>query len=246
MEKSLYDDHIKLPESHWWFRGRASVVNALLTKYLKKNFRTNSIVDVGSGGGSMVEVLKPLAEKITLLEPDEESTKFLAQKFSDANITVVQSYFENWQSVEKPDIVSLFDVLEHIENDKKTLSDIYVRLHGGGYLILTVPAFMFLWSKHDDDNFHKRRYTKKALLGKVREAGFEVVGATYFNLFLMPMVLIMRKLERFRRKNTTDFAVGKEGIIGKILYLIFSSERFFLRYLSFPLGVSIFCIAKKK
>lgn len=144
------------------------------------------------------------------------------------------------------DLVTLFDVLEHFEDDGAALA-IYERLNSGGYVVLTVPAFRFLWSEHDDLAHHQRRYTKRELQDTLEKAGFRIVRLSYFNFFLFPVVAVARLAKKFLGINTgaTDFFMPSAPI-NSLLASLFSAERYFLRYINFPFGVSIIAIAQKE
>ena len=85
---------------------------------------------------------------------------------------------------EKASLICMLDVLEHIEEDIKSLQKINELLFDGGKLLITVPAYNFLWNNHDEQCHHKRRYTRKELKVKAKNAGFKIIYSTYFNTFL--------------------------------------------------------------
>ena len=153
------------------------------------------------------------------------------------------------------DVTALFDVLEHIEDDKKSLELLYDKTKKNGYLILTVPAFPILWSSHDEQHHHKRRYKRTELINKVELAGFNLVYASYYSFWLFPIILSVRLIsklfESFRKSaskenKTLDIKTPSKFING-MLTKIFSSEAILLeKRKKLPFGSSIILIAQKQ
>jgi SAM-dependent methyltransferase len=242
MDRSLYHAHQDSDRSHWWFKGRERILSDVFGRLrfpLRKRF-----LDIGSGGGGLLEVLLRHASTVTAVEGDAESLARIREKYGD-RVTTIQSYAEGLQ-VEPGsyDVVTLFDVLEHIEDDQATLQKIYDRLPEGGVFVCTVPACPSLWSRHDELNHHFRRYTRTELAKKVRQAGFDIQKVTYFNSFLFAPTFLVRWTSRLLKKEGTDFEKGS-GALNGVLASLFGAERFFLRYLRFPIGVSLLLVAQK-
>ena len=144
------------------------------------------------------------------------------------------------------DTICLFDVLEHIEDDLSSLNTIYDSLNEDGKIILTVPAYMFLWSELDVVNQHRRRYTKKQINRILMDSGYEISYSTYFNSFLLPIITFIRFARKIISKNEAQNDLKKEkDIINILLGKIFSMESFILPKVTFPFGVSIFAVGKK-
>jgi len=136
-------------------------------------------------------------------------------------------------------------VVEHLDNDLDGLKEMRRVLRKDGRALMFVPAFMFLWGVQDDISNHRRRYTIAGLKQVVTAAGFEVERATYVNIsFFAPILigrLLMRAL-RLRPESENNITIGfLNGVLGKL----FGAERLALRYLNFPLGVSIICVARR-
>jgi hypothetical protein len=133
-------------------------------------------------------------------------------------------------------------VLEHIEDDKKALSKMATLVKDGGFLVLTVPAYKFLWNRHDDINHHYRRYSKKELIKKIPD-NLLIKKASYFNTFLFPMAIIDKLV---LAKNKKSYGLDPNMMVNSVLYRIFSAEKTVLRFLNLPFGVSILLIAEKR
>jgi SAM-dependent methyltransferase len=145
-------------------------------------------------------------------------------------------------------LVTMFDTLEHIEDDLGTLKKVNDVLLPKGYIICTIPAFQFLWSHHDIMNQHKRRYTKKSFEEKVIKAGFKTIRISYFNTILfLPAVLVRfyREWLSPHKLEHSDVGITKNRAINALLSRIFALERFLLRSINLPFGLSIIYVGEK-
>ena len=133
----------------------------------------------------------------------------------------------------------MFDVLEHIEMDIASLAAIKDLLSKDGKLIITVPAYQWLWSIHDEHLHHQRRYTISRLRHDAKAAGWTMTYASYFNAILFPLIALIRVKNKITKN--MDF-VGTEMMhigVNKILTYVFGFESLILRWIKVPFGVSI-------
>ena len=145
------------------------------------------------------------------------------------------------------DLIVASDVIEHIENDDEILNFLSKILNPTGYILITVPAYNFLYNERDKFLGHFRRYNKKTLNFKV-DKYFNTIKSSYYNFFLFFLSLsLFVFLKWFKIKslitspeNTPNF------LINNFFYRILASEKFFLRYLNFPFGSSVIHLARKK
>ena len=147
------------------------------------------------------------------------------------------------------DLVTAFDVLEHIDDDVKAFQEIYRITKKNGLIITSVPAFNYLWSDHDEINHHFRRYTKKSFNILSDNLKLEQIYCSYFNFYLFPLISVIRILSRIKKKKTikSDFENFNASSFDKILYKIFSSETLFIKNgISLPFGVSLLTSYIKK
>jgi SAM-dependent methyltransferase len=163
---------------------------------------------------------------------------------------------EGFSAAEPYDVVTLFDVLEHVPDEAGFLAWIHGLLRPGGSLVVTVPAFSWLWSRHDELNHHQRRYTRRQLVAALHRARFEVTLASYFNFWLFPAAVAVRLLDGGgRRAGSTaprDPAAEAEEILkplkigpaNGLLKAIFASEAGLVRRGDLPWGVSIGAVAR--
>lgn len=143
------------------------------------------------------------------------------------------------------DLITLLDVLEHVDDDLGTLASLASLLKPGGHLLLTVPAFPFLWSEHDVVHRHYRRYRRPELMARVEAAGLRVIHASYYNSILFPLVAVIRLAEKvFGAQGGQDLTMPPPWL-NRLLCRIFASERRWLGRIVFPFGVSIVLLARR-
>lgn len=244
MRDFLYDDFIYLEQNHWWFIGRRKIILGLIKHYNKQ--ASCLILDAGCGMGYTALALSRYG-KVSAFDPSEAAVKFARQRgvesVKQGSINAIPYPTEAF------DVVTTLDVLEHVEDDQSAIFELHRVLIKEGILVITVPAFKFLWSPHDEVNLHKRRYTSQELREKVESTGLKILKLSYFNSILFPAVLFMRVFRKaFPAKSEegrSDFAIFNQGFINIMLQKILSAEAKWLTHLDFPFGVSLLCVAKK-
>ena len=125
------------------------------------------------------------------------------------------------------DLVTLLDVIEHIEDDDAALSEARRVLRPGGLALLTVPAYTWMWGRQDEISHHMRRYTRPRLNATLIDSGFEVVRATYFNTLLFPPIAAIRLVRRLlpgEEPESSDFELNKPGTVNSVLVRVFGFE----------------------
>jgi hypothetical protein len=138
--------------------------------------------------------------------------------------------------------VTLLDVVEHVEDDVEFLRNVKALLATNGHVLVTVPAFQWLWSEHDVQHHHFRRYDKALIMKVLTRAGFDVEFASYWNMTLIVPAFLMRR------------GAGKAGVsafsmpawIDRIFFEWVRLETRLMPRLSLPFGTSVFVYARKK
>jgi SAM-dependent methyltransferase len=245
MEKSYAQQYALLEGRHWWFQARRLVLRDLLARLGWP--QQPRILEIGVGPGyNLLEIYPPDAW-LEGIEPDEALAALAAGR---GPVPVFQATVDRLPSAIRNgsyDGVTMFDVLEHIEDEAHALRTVCQKLRPGGRIVLSVPAYMWLWGQQDAVNQHYRRYTLRELRWKLQAANFTVERATYFNTFLFPPIAAVRLLARYGRRPDNeegDFAHARNPS-NPVLRSMFSAERVFLRYIDFPFGVSVFAAARK-
>ena len=243
MEDRLYSKMLEVENHHWWFVARREIISKVVSQIkLKKDAK---IVDMGCANGDNLKMLSQYGT-VTALESMHDA----CLKAKNRNICDV---FEDNLPNNIPhkinkdnNLIVMLDVLEHIEKDEEYLSELKNWIKDSGKLLITVPAYQFLWSKHDELHHHKRRYTSRQLKKILGNNGWEVKYISYFNFFLFPVALIERlKQKIFPSKVDTGLKMPNL-FLNNILKNIFRLEKYFIGKLSFPFGLSIILLATMK
>jgi SAM-dependent methyltransferase len=184
-------------DRHWWYRGRRVVLERVIDD-LRLPARAR-ILDAGCGSGrNMVELARHGA--VTGIELSETSVALARERGMGEVIagSVLEMPFE----ADSFDLAVSLDVIEHLQDDIGALRELRRAVTPGGALLVTVPAYQWLWSGHDEVNHHFRRYTRRSLQRAGEQAGWQQVRTTYFNSLLLPAAIMLRVLDRFSRKTT--------------------------------------------
>jgi 2-polyprenyl-3-methyl-5-hydroxy-6-metoxy-1,4-benzoquinol methylase len=244
MEKAFEQQYHELERTHWWFKGRRAYIRQLL----KKEPKDAQILDIGCSSGILIEELIEdgfNAEHIYGIDISENAIANAEENGLE------RCYLMDAQNIElnrKFDLLIASDCLEHLEKDEQALKQWFDLLNEGGKLYVFVPAYMMLWSQHDVVNMHYRRYTRKELKQKLKAVGFELQKASYWNFFLFPLVLMTRMLQRlFKPKAKAEEGDLKapSNFVNTIFLGLIQVENALLKGVSFPFGVSTFCVVKK-
>jgi len=184
-------------DRHWWYRGRRKVLDgAIAALDLPASAR---ILDAGCGSGrNMVELAR--VGTVTGVELSDTSVELARAR--NAGEVVEGSVLEMPFPDGGFDLAVSLDVIEHLEDDLTALRELRRTVAPGGALLVTVPAYQWLWSGHDEINHHHRRYTRRSLQRVAEQAGWRQVRTTYFNSLLLPAAIVLRVLDRFSRKTT--------------------------------------------
>lgn len=244
MHKDFYAEYFEVEDRHWWFLGRRRILLSLLEKYLPPAPRERQILDIGCGTGTMLQHLAKFG-RVQGADGDSEAIRFCRERGLPEvqQITLPALPF----APESYDLITLLDVLEHVDEDLATLRSIHRVLKPGGTLLLAVPAFPFLWGRQDEISLHKRRYVRDQIRTLLEQADFEIVRLSYFNTFLFPAIAAIRLLKPYRREAeplTSDFSLQIPAWANALLSRLFAAEALVLRHGSFPFGVSIFALAR--
>lgn len=242
MSPEAYLEMAEVESRHWWFSGRRAILSQLIVSLdLQPKAR---ILEIGCGTGGNLAMLSSFGE-VSAMEMDAVARSIALEKTAGRfdirpGCCPAEMPFTN----EKFDLVCLFDVLEHIDQDVKTLAAVKNLLDEGGRILVTVPANKWLWGPHDEFLHHKRRYTADELSAKIVAAGLTPVRISSFNTFLFPIAAIVRLKERLLRNTKAAGSGVPSSLVNKIFASVFGAERFFLKRANLPFGVSLLGIVK--
>lgn len=236
-----------IPTNHWWFRARNIIIAKLLNTFLI-NKKSINILDIGSGLGQLFPIWQKFG-KVYGVEKNEFFVSELRKTYPDS-IIWNSNFPDNKSKKFKYSLICMCDFLEHVQKPELVLKEIDERLENDGLLLVTVPAYSWLWSKKDNDLRHFRRYSKKQLINEVQNFNLEVLFSSYFMFLLFPFAIVIRKLINPLIKNKEseklDLEYGGMGLTNNILYHIFKLEALLLKNkISLPYGLSVLGIFKK-
>jgi len=243
MQQHTYSIMYEVEERHWWFVGRRAIIESFVAATWRQiGKRKPRILDVGCGTGANLQMLASYGAA----EGVDVSVEALEFCRARGLAKVRQGAAEALPYEDASfDLVTALDVVEHLDDDIGGLKEMQRVLRPRGRALLFVPAFMFLWGVQDDISHHRRRYTAGELQEKLRAAGLAPERITYANLtFFLPILVgrLLMRISGMRPASENNITIsGLNGVLGKI----FASERWWLRRLSFPFGVSIVCVARK-
>jgi len=238
----MYRILFKIQKEHWWFVTKKKIVLDIIDRYLNKKNHIK-ILDIGCGSGLMLNSLENLGKTFGMDMSDEAinfSKEIFNGKIEKGLLPNKIPYDENYF-----DLITALDVIEHVDQDIASLKTIHSHLVLGGRAIITVPAYMFLWSKFDEINEHKRRYTLTELNTKLVQAGFTIEKISYYNTLLFPIVFVVRMLNNILKRDGLSDVDMPSSPLNIVLKNIFGIEKFLLRFMNLPFGVSVLAFVKK-
>lgn len=244
MQQHTYAIMDRVEDSHWWFVGRRAILESFLRDIVSKLKRSGDpirILDVGCGTGANLEMLSQFgaAEGVDV---SDDALEFCRRK----GLSVQKGLAETLPYEDETfDVTTALDVVEHLDDDIAGLKEMYRVTKTGGYSLIFVPAFMWLWGVQDDISNHRIRYTKQQIVERLEQAGYKVERATYANFTFFAPILggrTLMKLTGIKPESENNITISAlNGFFGKI----FSAERYILKNFDFPFGVSIVITAKK-
>jgi SAM-dependent methyltransferase len=242
IKETPYDIELRAEGFHWWFVVRGRVLKFLLNSI--EFPRDGWALDIGCSIGSTLGILTATGIHAVGLDLSAYAISLAKRR---VNLPLINGDLKQLPiRSNSVSLIVVMDVLEHLENDLGGIHELHRVLKDRGALILTVPAFKSLWGLQDVLTGHYRRYSLKELSTKLREGGFDILRSSYFNFLLFFPILLGRRLIRLlglklRSENELNFP-----LLNFFLKTIFSIETRILKYFSFPFGVSILCVTRKR
>ena len=241
-----------IEDLHWWFASRTRALLALMDARLPDRVK---VLDIGCGAGNMFHHLSRYGS-VQGVEIDPRPVAMARRR----GYSVEQG--DASRGVAYPDasfdLVTVLDVIEHIRDDRAVLVEAARLLKPGGHLVVTVPAFMALWSANDDINAHLRRYTAAELRLKLQDAGFNILRLTYNNFFVFPLAAALILLRRRTQQapqlashhlSQDEYQVEMEPTSPVVNALLTGAgwlEAQLLPWMDLPVGTSLIALAQKQ
>jgi SAM-dependent methyltransferase len=236
MEDWVYQEEYDLEDRHWWFRSRRRIIWALLERAEVRP--SPRILDAGCGTGRNLAEFGHLgpAEGIDISRRAVEFCRGRGLKgVQEAAIEALP--FEDGCF----DLIFATDVIEHVPDDSPALAELNRVAAPDASLIVTVPAYNWLWSQHDRSWHHYRRYTRPVLRDHVAAHGWEPVVGTYFYSTMLPPVALVRVLQRLRsgENGKSDLHRSPPALDRWLELPVRAEARLIERGVSLPAGVSL-------
>ena len=256
MQTAEFEKMRALGGTHWWFLGRKHLLRALLRSSIESDGAPSSgrdfkslpndgiplILDAGCGTGVAEDILSDLGHVVGIdIAPKALAGRSPTCPESLCVASVNAAPFPD----ETFDLVVALDIIEHIEDDGAVLRELYRICRPGGRLMITVPAYQWLHSAHDEALGHYRRYSARRIRRLMRDAGFRLGKLSYCVTAPFPAAVAFRLLRRLlgNREGSDLFEVPRA--LNSILTGIMRVEAAFLRRMNLPFGLSIVAIGEK-
>lgn len=245
MECAEYEKMFALEGNYWWFVGRRDILSGLLGTASAARGRPE-ILEVGCGTGGNLEMLEKFGWTVGMDLP--AALKWTARrKFGRLVASRAEALACRDNAV---DLVVCLDVLEHLGDDVAAAREMFRACRQGGHLLLTVPAYRFLWSEHDEALGHRRRYSRKELGRVVVEAGFKPLRLCHAITFLFLPIVVFRLgqelMARVRPRARPAVAyIQVPRFLSALFVSLLRVEAWLLKRFDLPFGVSLVCLAQK-
>lgn len=247
MEAIALQTYAKLESSYWWWVGRRAIIASVMRRHFGGR-NDLEILDWGCGPGGNFPVLTPYG-KVLGVDASPEALRFCREAgHTSVRPAGTVAEFMAAYPERNYDLITVFDVVEHIAGDVQFLRELQSLLKPGGQLLITVPAYQFLWSELDVAVSHVRRYTRGQITRTVRSAGYEVVRASYFISIMAPLIIVFRLLGHLtgRSKKKQFSFVEFPPLINRLFISTIRLEAKLLRWINLPFGTSLIVLAKRR
>jgi SAM-dependent methyltransferase len=249
-----YDPHFfrtleQVEESHFWFVTRREVILEALRRAVPDLCRRR-LFDIGCGSGGVLTYLRSRGVAVSgACDAYLESLEIVRRRISVPLVLVDEGRLPPLGSGH--DLLALFDVLEHVDDDRGMLHFLHWALAPGGVVALTVPAHPSLFGERDELAHHRRRYRRRELREKLEEAGFKVRVLSHFMAPLVPPLLVMQALSRIRPRSpglrdTHDLEFRVIPLFNGMMRGLLALERRILRLVALPVGSSLIAVAARE
>jgi len=243
MMQHTYSILYEVEESHWWCIGRRRIIASFVKDICSKiTDHRPQILDVGSGTGANLKMLAQFGEAQGV-DVSADAVAFCRERgLENVRLGAAESLPFDDNGF---DLVTALDVVEHMDDDVAGLREMHRVLRPGGRLLLFVPTFMFLWGLQDEVSNHRRRYRLAELRRAVTAAGFQVERTAHANItFFLPVLLVRKLMGLTGIRAETETSINIPAL-NRVFGALLGSERYWLRYLNFPFGVSGLCVARR-
>ena len=239
MQPEAYLDMAAVEARHRWFLGRRRVLGSIIRAL---NLPPNAqILELGSGTGGNFPLLAQFGH-VTAVEMNDTAREISEARAGDTQIHPGMLPHDLPFNTHKFDLICLFDVLEHVEQDAAALFVLRGLLAPGGIALITVPAHPSLFGPHDIALHHHRRYAKPEFAAKLRTAGLRIQKLTYFNVALAPLAFALRWLDQLRGAQQASGTAIPPRPLNALFAALFGAESHILPRANLPFGLSLLAV----
>lgn len=230
---------------YWWYEVRAQLLESSLGRFVIPG---STILDVGSADGPSVGWLAERGRRVGL-DADPRGLRPGDVRGAAEQLPFAPASF---------DVVAAFDVIEHCASEAAALKEVNRVLEPGGAFLMSVPAYQWAWTSHDEWNAHFRRYTRRRAVAALERAGFELLRASYMFCGTFPFFAADRLRTRWQERRGAGRPTAGPGTPGgtvplptlshrveKVLTTVSELDRRLLPWTDLPYGSSVVCAARK-
>jgi SAM-dependent methyltransferase len=238
----------ELEAHHWWFRGRHALCMAL-EEATRNGQPTGRVLDAGAGVGGFLDSLSPVGTQLHYLDASATHVQACRMRGHEGGVQADSQRLPF--AAEAFDLVCLFDVLEHLDDDGAAMLEVQRVLRPGGRVLIHVPAHPILFAQNDQVSGHRRRYTRRRLRRVVEEAGLDVQRLSGSDLLLLPLIapaiLTLKALEGLglgRRKTHTNLSWTMPTWVNGLCGWLYGLEAKWVKRFDLPTGHSLALVAR--
>jgi 2-polyprenyl-3-methyl-5-hydroxy-6-metoxy-1,4-benzoquinol methylase len=240
---SEYGRHYRdLFERHWWWRARERLILDTLRRHQPAS-GWRAVLDVGCGDGLFFDKLATL-DGVTCVEGVEPEAALVSRGGPHADNIFVAPFDERFDPGRRYSLILMLDVLEHLPNPVGAVSHVLSLLEPKGVFLATVPAFMALWTRHDDLNHHFTRYTARSFRSVADAAGLKITAARYFFHWLAAAKIATRLSEKVV-SGAPDVPRVPPAPINRTCYALSRLEERLLGAARIPFGSSLLVVGTR-